>query len=274
MKNSNMCEQIDSMIIIQQNLITILLGNIEKIVSSSNDIDLKYSDDVIKILEGLKDSLSLCNKNIALLQDKKKEIETNNNDNINYFKTINMINTNIITIETFLQSLLKFTMFKFSDTTDTTSSTKDELTIDNLDLKENTLIISETSGQVILPYTKIDLDKLKQNDNKTYEEIIQENYTLPIDLFKTPFVARFREAFKLAHTKEKKSIKFAFNLGTELLFNYNLHPAIITACRDLDELDIYLDYLESNETEKFECFNIIFEIPPVISKRKSSKYDF
>ena len=274
MKNSNMCEQIDSMIIIQQNLITILLGNIEKIVSSSNDIDLKYSDDVIKILEGLKDSLSLCNKNIALLQDKKKKIETNNNDNINYFKTINMINTNIITIETFLQSLLKFTMFKFSDTTDTTSSTKDELTIDNLDLKENTLIISETSGQVILPYTKTDLDKLKQNDNKTYEEIIQENYTLPIDLFKIPFVARFREAFKLAHTKEKKSIKFAFDLGTELLFNYNLHPAIITACRDLDELDIYLDYLESNETEKFECFNIIFEIPPVISKRKSSKYDF
>ena len=167
MKNSNMCEQIDSMIIIQQNLITILLGNIEKIVSSSNDIDLKYSDDVIKILEGLKDSLSLCNKNIALLQDKKKKIETNNNDNINYFKTINMINTNIITIETFLQSLLKFTMFKFSDTTDTTSSTKDELTIDNLDLKENTLIISETSGQVILPYTKTDLDKLKQNGNNS-----------------------------------------------------------------------------------------------------------
>jgi len=110
--------------------------------------------------------------------------------------------------------------------------------------------------------------------SKTYEEIIQESYTLPIDLFKTPFVARFREAFKLAHSKEKKSIKFAFDLGTELLFNYNLHPAIITACKNLDELDIYLDYLESNETEKFECFNIIFEIPPVISKRKSSKYDF
>ena len=141
-----------------------------------------------------------------------------------------------------------------------------------MDLKENTLIISETSRRVILPYTKIDLENIKAKDSsKTYEEIIQENYTLPIDLFKTPFVSRFREAFKLAHSKEKKSIKFAFDLGTELLFNYNLHPAIITACRNLDELDIYLDYLESNETEKFECFNIIFEIPPVISKRKSSK---
>ena len=80
---------------------------------------------------------------------------------------------------------------------------------------------------------------------------------------------------------QKKSIIFSLNLATELVFNYNLHPAIITACRNLDELDIYLDCLENkqlsyicfklenNETEKFKCFNIIFEIPPIISKRSS-----
>lgn len=61
------------MLLIQQNLITILLGNIEKIVNSSNNIDIKYSDDVIKILEDLKNSLELCNKNIDLLQDRKIE---------------------------------------------------------------------------------------------------------------------------------------------------------------------------------------------------------
>lgn len=66
---------INSMLLIQQNLITILLGNIEKIVNSSNNIDIKYSDDVIKILEDLKNSLELCNKNIDLLQDRKKEIQ-------------------------------------------------------------------------------------------------------------------------------------------------------------------------------------------------------
>ena len=87
-----------------------------------------------------------------------------------------------------------------------------------------------------------------------------------LENFKTPFVARFREAFKLAYTKEKKSIKYAFDLGTELLFNYNLHPAIIAGCRNLDELDIYLDYLENSETEKFDCFKIVFEIPPVLKK--------
>ena len=261
---------INSMILVQQNLVTILLGNIEKIVSSSTNVDTKYSDDVIKILEGLKNSLELCNKNIALLQDKKKEIETNPENNYDYAEMLTNINQNTLSVETFLHSLLQFTEFNFSDNNAT--ETEKEINIEDMDLKENTLIISETSRRVILPYTKIDLENIKAKDSsKTYEEIIQENYTLPIDLFKTPFVSRFREAFKLAHSKEKKSIKFAFDLGTELLFNYNLHPAIITACRNLDELDIYLDYLESNETEKFECFNIIFEIPPVISKRKSSK---
>ena len=57
------------MILVQQNLVTILLGNVEKIVSSSNNVDTKYSDDVVKILEDLKNSLELCNKNIVLLQD-------------------------------------------------------------------------------------------------------------------------------------------------------------------------------------------------------------
>ena len=70
--------------------------------------------------------------------------------------------------------------------------------------------------------------------------------------------------------KENGSIKDAFDLGMELLFNYNLHPAIITACKNLDELDIYLDYLENNETDKFDCFKIVFEIAPIVVKNRKS----
>lgn len=66
---------INSMILVQQNLVTILLSSIEKIVNSSNNVDVKYSDDVIKILENLKNSLELCNKNIALLQNAKKKLK-------------------------------------------------------------------------------------------------------------------------------------------------------------------------------------------------------
>ena len=63
--------------------------------------------------------------------------------------------------------------------------------------------------------------------------------------------------------KEKASVIKAFELGMELFFNYNLHPAIISACKSLDELDIYLDYLEDNETHKFDCFKIIFDMAPI-----------
>ena len=255
---------INSMILVQQNLITILLGDIEKIVNSSNNVDIKYSDAVIKILEDLKNSLELCNKNIDLLQDVKKEIQIDPEGTYDYSETLATVSKNTLTVVTFLHSLLDFTEFDFSDNSST--DIEKETNIENINLNENTLIISELSGKVILPYTKNDLENIKAKDiQKNYDKIIQENYTLPIDLFKIPFVARFREAFKLARFKEHKSIKFAFDLGTELLFNYNLHPAIISACRNLDELDIYLDYLENNETENFKCFSIIFEIPPTVS---------
>lgn len=133
---------------------------------------------------------------------------------------------------------------------------------------ENTLIISETQGKVFLPYFITDLEEIsKCNNNMSFDEIIEQKYTLPISNFKALSISRFREAFKLARNKEKKSFKFAFDLGLEVLFDYNLHPAIIAACRTLDELDIYLDCLDSGETDKFECFNIKFEIPPVLIKK-------
>lgn len=142
--------------------------------------------------------------------------------------------------------------------------------VDNTNHVENTLIISEMRGKVFLPYTISDLNNLLEQNHNEYtslQDIIDKKYTLPIDLFKTPAISRFRESFRLIRRKEKKSIREAFDLGMELFFNYNLHPAIISACRNSDELDIYLDYLENNETHKFDCFKIIFEIPPVLLKK-------
>ena len=62
--------------------------------------------------------------------------------------------------------------------------------------------------------------------------------------------------------KEKGSITKAFDLGLELMFKYELNPIIIAACRNLDELDIYLDCLEENELQEFPCFEIKFEVMP------------
>lgn len=136
--------------------------------------------------------------------------------------------------------------------------------------KENCLVISETRSKVILPYLIDTLNKKMQNNPGKYssiDEIIAKEYTIPLSRYKNPIVSRFREAFKLMRIKEKSSIAKAFDLGMELTFNYNLHPAIISACRNLDELDIYLDCLENEETDKFKCFDIVFEIPPMIIRK-------
>ena len=64
--------------------------------------------------------------------------------------------------------------------------------------------------------------------------------------------------------KEHSSKLKAISLASELFGNYNLHPAIITACNSLDELDIYLACLEDNVLGDFKFFDIKYEIPPVV----------
>lgn len=133
---------------------------------------------------------------------------------------------------------------------------------------ENTLVISENKGFVYLPFDENDIQKkLKKEPNSSKLNIIHSYYTRPYKYYKNHSMARFKEAFSLMKNKEHTSIIEAFDLGMEMFFNYDLHPAIISACHNLDELDIYLDCLESKETNKFNCFKIIFDIPPTISKK-------
>ena len=145
---------------------------------------------------------------------------------------------------------------------------------EHLSIQENTLIISEKTKKVFLPYDYSSVEEVFINNPSKYssiEDIIKTDFVLPLEQFKFPSISRFREAFKLMRYKENSSFKEALDLSFELLFNYNLHPAIISACRNLDELDIYLDYLADNETHKFSCFKIIFEVAPTLSKHNFRK---
>lgn len=154
---------------------------------------------------------------------------------------------------------------KEADKTHALPNTDSNSCIKNNDViyPENTLIISEISQTVLLPYKKSDLDNLEDTSvNKN--DFIKKKYIVPIENYKSPVLSRFREAFKLMRNIEKKSIIEAIDLGIELSLNSKLHPAIISACRNLSELDIYLDYLDSNQTDKFDCFSIKFEVTPLL----------
>lgn len=135
---------------------------------------------------------------------------------------------------------------------------------DDKSLNDNRLLlISERENKVFLPYSIPDLqDKMRENpDYKSFDEIIEDFYVVPLNKYKSPIIARFKEAFKLMREKENASIFESISYGFQLMNNYNLHPAVISACRNEDELDIYLDCLDENELDEFKFFDIQFDIP-------------
>lgn len=143
-----------------------------------------------------------------------------------------------------------------------TPENKDESSIcDN-----KTLLISEETQKVYLPYTIEDvMKKLKSSEEyQTVQEVVDKEYTLPLSTFKMPIISRFKEAYRFMRTKENSSVYAAVDLALELMFNSNLNPAVIRAAKDLKELNIYLDCLYENEVEKFDCFKIVYKVLPKI----------
>ena len=204
-------------------------------------------------------NLRIVSGNVYLMikkQEEDYEITTNQDFKINYVidnleRKDNVVNfklTNLVEIIANESGLI----FEIDE----------EKVIEN-NLEDNhTLVISEEDGKVYLPYTKDEIKKdVSQNKGTKISEIIENKYILPLDKYKNSIRARFREG---------KSKRSAIMLGIELMFETNLHPAIISACKNLEELDIYLDCLDDNELEKFSCFKIIYKSLPTL--RKKAKY--
>lgn len=210
-------------------------------------------------------NLRIVSGNVYLMikkQEEEYEITTNQDFKINYVidnleRKDNVVNfklTNLVEIIANESGLI----FEIDE----------EKVIEN-NLEDNhTLVISEEDGKVYLPYTKDEIKKdVSQNKGTKISEIIENKYILPLDKYKNSIRARFREGYNLMYHREGKSKRSAIMLGIELMFETNLHPAIISACKNLEELDIYLDCLDDNELEKFSCFKIIYKSLPTLRKK-------
>ena len=133
-------------------------------------------------------------------------------------------------------------------------------------IKDNrTLIISEKDNKVYLPYFATDLQQiLLKSDYESFDELIQNDYVFPLKKFKSPIISRFREGFKLMREKEYESFSASFSFGVKLMNNYKLHPAVISACRNIDELNCFLGCLDDGNLNSFDIFDIKFDVPPVV----------
>ena len=255
--------------------------------SDPSDSFIEYMNKASSILNksnnnitSLKKMISKLDKLIPTIKDlAKKELDSKvNNYNSQFTKNIDKIYKNTEHIEKFIHeiSLLDISEIskKFNEEATLKSSlVKSKIAISSSDLDssfvEDTLIISEMQQKVILPYNIEELKETLLNNKKEYssiQDIIDKLYTKPISYYKIPSVARFKETYNLVVNREHGSKFKALSLGLEMFINYNLHPAIITACKTLDELDIYLACLETNTLDDFNYFDIKFEVPPAIVK--------
>ena len=272
------------------------LGNI--------DTELTLSDEVNEFISDASMYLSKINKNIEKYNHLLDILDKIKNDcsNVEYSETINAISNynkefeaqtlsilrSNLDIERFIHSMSSVDISEYlsiegldkvyktdKDNSELKKQSKFRILRKNSEaLVENTLIISETNKTVTLPYKISDLKNLLRNDSEKYNslsDIILDKYTIPISEYKFSALSRFKEAYRLIINKEHGSKKQALNLAFELFSNYNLHPAIITACKNLNELDIYLSCLEFNELEDFRFFKIVYDVLPVVSKKSGNE---
>ena len=281
------------------------IGNV-KVDSVFTDKVNKYVSNASSCLSKISSNISSYNTLLDLCDNIKKELSS---DNKNLKELIEKYNKKLKETSTcVLKSTSEIEAFLFSTTfldiseyvsanntnvenknadiiVDTSNSIKeikdsknDETKTELSNLSENTLKISEIDGLVTLPYKIEDLKKILEENSdlySSYSDIILAKYTIPLRNYKFSAISRYKEAYKLVRQKEHGSRRLAFSLATELFANYNLHPAIITACNNLNELDVYLSCLEYNELEDFHFFKIIYEgLPAIKLKGKHSSVQF
>ena len=255
--NINVKEQIiDSLETNKENLLN--TNNIENndIKDDKKDIDKNNSNDN-NMLSNSSNTETLTTDAINKLDLQSKYLSENENNNKKDNNEDNIDSSNDLENETTdlnLEPAVKNKNIKTNDR------------VTKLPLQDNnSLIISEKDGLVYLPFKVEDLKKEYIEKHKKYKgliDLINHEYILPINKYKNTVTSRFKEAYSLMVNKEKESALSGLELGLEVAFNYSLHPAVISACKSLNELDEYLDALDAKDMSSFKRFKVEFEVLP------------
>lgn len=253
----------------------LLLKNVEtKKVSDS----IKKIDSLIKYQNkfGKHDKYELVKISIEKYINKKIKKEQTNTSIMDIDKTIleevlvkvvqtmvdkseNKINVEEKIVTEYIEEPKKIEDFK-------TKLNKNITKIESATCNNKILIISETENKVYLPYT---IDELKEyiikdkSNYKNLQEVIKKEFIKEYKtFFKNPVKARFIETYNLIRKREKGKIIIALFYAIKMMFYKNINSAIIAACKSKLELNNYLYFLKSKNTEAFEYFKIIYDVSP------------
>lgn len=268
----------------KKNEVTCLFDTLSKTDSVSKINSKKdYSKEIDKISEKFAGNIEKLNSLKTLLIDinsdfaslSKKDFSSDENVKIlkekinNYFSTYEEIKKDIsladIEVDTFVKEI------NYSDNSKS-SEISEEISEENIQ-NNNTLIISEKDNKVFLPYTVSEIQSYMEKYPKEYkslEYVINKEFILPLDYYtKHPSLARFREAYSLIRDREAKSVFDALKYALNVMFKYDLNPAIISACKTEEALNFYIECLENKDLSKFNLFKIEFKLNPL----KAAKFE-
>lgn len=134
--------------------------------------------------------------------------------------------------------------------------------VPSIDLQEKELVIKKDLGIAILPYSISDLDELFLDDPEKYssiQDIIDKEYTVNLKDFENSSITRYKEAFKLAKDKSNYTFSQAVNFAKKLLVENEVTSLIIASCKNVEELEFYIECLNNNNLNSFHYFKIVEE---------------
>lgn len=256
--------------------------NCQTLIDKAENILVKINENISNI-SNLKNRLESISAEITELL---LEVEANPTSKDNFFDKIqglkSMINTLSIDIENtkskiliddihanaFLKNpdVIKYINFKID--MDLPVELEIPLSSSDDDIHDNnTLLVSEKLQKVFLPYSvKEVMSYLEQypKEYSSFSDVVNKEFIFPYSYYsKHTVVARFREAYSLIRDRESKSIIDAFKFAVDIMFNYELNPVIIAACKTQEELEDYLSCLNRQKLDEFTAFEIKYEISPL-----------
>lgn len=236
-----------------------------------NNISEKFAKNIEK-LNSLKSLLIDINSGFIFLSRNASsdEVTINLKEKINsYFSTYEEIKKNIMLADIEVDRFVK----RINSSNGKKSEEVSEEISDGNIQNNNTLIISEKDNKVFLPYTVSEIQSYMEKYPKEYkslEYVINKEFILPLDYYtKHPSLARFREAYSLIRDREAKSVFDALKYALNIMFKYDLNPAIISACKTEEALNLYIECLENKDLSKFNLFKIEFRLNPL----KAAKFE-
>lgn len=264
----------------KKNEIMCMFDTLSKTDSACKKDYTKEIDKISKIfmnsidgLNSLKSLLIDINNEFISLSRKNSSGETENilKENINnYLSSYKNLKSNITLADIEVDHFVK--EINTLDSTSFVEKNSNE-TIDEAVQNNNTLIISEKENKVFLPYTLSEIQSYMEaypKEYKSLEYVVNKEFILPLDYYtKRPNLARFREAYSLIRDREAKSVFDALKYALNIMFKYDLNPAIISACKTEEALNFYIECLESKDLSKFDLFKIEFRLNPL----KSAKFE-